>query len=260
MIKRSDNTIDSDPKKTTPVKPEINTTDSDATKNIDKKSTSSTPVSTPKKIVKTKVKEKEKVKITAPVSNPIKTIAVKMEEDKLDSDAQKISEAKHHDPFSVLGRHIKNNQVQIKVYLPYAETVSFSDKGPALNRIPGSDFFEYFAKESELPQHYKLTWVDKNGYTHEGYDPYDFGTQFPEFDQHLFGEGKHWHIYQKMGGHLHSVDGIDGVLFTLWAPRPPASRAAKHRTAAAAPPHESSAPPPASAGGCGPTARALPHG
>ena len=218
MIKRSDNTIDSDPKKTTPVKPEINTTDSDATKNIDKKSTSSTPVSTPKKIVKTKVKEKEKVKITAPVSNPIKTIAVKMEEDKLDSDAQKISEAKHHDPFSVLGRHIKNNQVQIKVYLPYAETVSFSDKGPALNRIPGSDFFEYFAKESELPQHYKLTWVDKNGYTHEGYDPYDFGTQFPEFDQHLFGEGKHWHIYQKMGGHLHSVDGIDGVLFTLWAP------------------------------------------
>ena len=171
MIKRSDNTIDSDPKKTTPVKPEINTADSAATTMIDKKSASSTPVSSPKKIIKPKVKEKEKVKINAPVSKPIKTIAVKMEENKLDPDLQKISEAKHHDPFAVLGRHIKNNQVQVNVYLPYAETVNFSDKGPALNRIPGSDFFEYFAKEGELPQHYKLTWVDKNGYTHENYDP-----------------------------------------------------------------------------------------
>ena len=169
MIKRSDNTIDSDPKKTTPVKPEINTTNSETTKIIDKKSASGSPVSTPKKSVKPKVTEKEKV--NASVSKPIKTIAVKMAENKLDSDAQKISEAKHHDPFAVLGRHIKNNQVQVNVYLPYAETVSFSDKGPALNRIPGSDFFEYFAKEGELPQHYKLTWVDKNGYTHEGYDP-----------------------------------------------------------------------------------------
>ena len=43
-------------------------------------------------------------------------------------------------------------------------------------------------------------------------------TQLPEFDQHLFGEGKHWHIYQKLGAHLHSVDGIEGVLFTVWAP------------------------------------------
>ena len=216
MIKRSDNTIDSNSKKTTPIKPETNTADSDATTIIDKKSASSTPVSSPNKIVKPKVTEK--VKINAPASKPIKTIAVKMEENKLDPDSQKISEAKQHDPFAILGRHIKNNQIQVKVYLPYAETVNFSDKGPALNRIPGSDFFEYFAKEGELPQHYKLTWVDKNGYTHEGYDPYDFGTQFPEFDQHLFGEGKHWHIYQKMGGHLHSVDGIDGVLFSLWAP------------------------------------------
>ncbi|MEY3758894.1 MAG: hypothetical protein RIR39_385, partial [Pseudomonadota bacterium] len=128
MIKRSDNTIDPDTKKATPVKPEINMSDSEATKVIDKKSASSASVSTPKKNVKPKVKEKVKVKvkINTPVIEPIKTIAVKMEENKLDTDSLKISEAKHHDPFSVLGRHIKNNQVQVKVYLPYAEMVSFS--------------------------------------------------------------------------------------------------------------------------------------
>ncbi len=156
--------------------------------------------------------------VKSPVPEPAKTVAVKKEENKLDPDSIKIMEAKHHDPFSVLGRHPKNNQIQIKVYLPYAETVRFSNNGPVLNRITGTDFFEYYAKEGELPEHYQLTWIDKDGYTHENYDPYDFGTQLPEFDQHLFGEGKHWHIYQKLGGHLHSVDGIDGVLFTVWAP------------------------------------------
>jgi len=34
----------------------------------------------------------------------------------------------------------------------------------------------------------------------------------------LFAQGKHWHIYQKMGAHLHTVDDIAGVLFTVWAP------------------------------------------
>ncbi|MCF7966446.1 MAG: 1,4-alpha-glucan branching protein GlgB [Methylobacter tundripaludum] len=136
----------------------------------------------------------------------------------LDSDAIKIMEAKHHDPFSILGRHPKNDHIQVKVYLPYAETVGFTHNGAALSRIPDTDFFEYIAEPGRLPAHYRLSWIDKDGNSHENYDPYDFGPQLPEFDQHLFGEGKHWHIYQKLGGHLHSADGIDGVLFTVWAP------------------------------------------
>ncbi|MDO9142420.1 MAG: alpha-amylase family glycosyl hydrolase, partial [Methylobacter sp.] len=136
----------------------------------------------------------------------------------LDPDAIKIMEARHHDPFSFLGRHLKDNHIQVKVYLPYAETVRFSHNGTELPRIPDTDFFEYNAEKEQIPAHYKLSWVDKSGHKHENYDPYDFGIQMPEFDQHLFGEGKHWHIYQKLGGHLHRADGIDGVLFTVWAP------------------------------------------
>ncbi len=142
----------------------------------------------------------------------------KQSTNKLDSDSIKIIEARHHDPFSILGRHQKNKSTQIKVYLPYAESVRLGNDGPAFQRITGTDFFEYNAENKELPTHYKLSWIDKDGYPHENYDPYDFPVQLSEFDRYLFGEGRHWHIYQKLGAHLHSVDDIEGVSFTVWAP------------------------------------------
>jgi len=139
----------------------------------------------------------------------------------LNDDFIKISEAKHHDPFTVLGRHPDKddpNRIQIRLYLPYAETVRFADGGADIPRIEGTDFFVYTATATALPNHYLLEWRDKDGGEHTGYDPYDFGVQLAEFDRHLFSEGKHWHIYQKLGAHLHNADGIDGVLFAVWAP------------------------------------------
>lgn len=136
----------------------------------------------------------------------------------LDADELKIVAANHHDPFCILGRQPYGKQFKIKLYLPYAESLKLADSGQNIPRITGTDFFEYIAKPNELPTHYQLAWVDKDGASHLNYDPYDFGVQLPEFDRQLFSEGKHWHAYRKMGAHLHSVDGIDGVLFTVWAP------------------------------------------
>jgi len=139
----------------------------------------------------------------------------------LGDEFSKISAAKHHDPFAVLGRHPAQDgsgKVEVRLYLPYAETVRFADGGPDIPRIEGSDFFVYTTAAKELPEHYSLDWQDKDGGTHSHYDPYDFDVQLPEFDRHLFAEGKHWHIYQKLGAHQHTVDGIAGVLFAVWAP------------------------------------------
>jgi len=136
----------------------------------------------------------------------------------MDAAFRLIVEARHHDPFSVLGRHTRKNQTTIKAYMPYAETVKLHYNDAELIRINGTDFFEAVVDDQKLPQHYQLAWIDKFGNPHVSYDPYDFPVQTPEFDRHLFGEGKHWHIYQKLGGHLHSADGINGVLFAVWAP------------------------------------------
>jgi Carbohydrate-binding module 48 (Isoamylase N-terminal domain) len=39
-----------------------------------------------------------------------------------------------------------------------------------------------------------------------------------DFDLHLFGQGKEYRIYEKMGAHLRVVDGVTGVNFALRAP------------------------------------------
>jgi len=41
---------------------------------------------------------------------------------------------------------------------------------------------------------------------------------FSEFDFYLFGQGKHYHIYEKMGAHQRTVNGVSGINFAVWAP------------------------------------------
>ena len=39
-----------------------------------------------------------------------------------------------------------------------------------------------------------------------------------DFDFHLFGEGKHHSIYEKLGAHLTEQEGQQGVYFAVWVP------------------------------------------
>jgi len=45
-----------------------------------------------------------------------------------------------------------------------------------------------------------------------------FPPTLGELDLHLAGEGRHEEIYQRLGAHPMSVEGIDGVAFAVWAP------------------------------------------
>ena len=41
---------------------------------------------------------------------------------------------------------------------------------------------------------------------------------FSDFDLYLFGQGKNYRIYEKMGAHQRTVEGVTGVNFAVWAP------------------------------------------
>jgi 1,4-alpha-glucan branching enzyme len=46
----------------------------------------------------------------------------------------------------------------------------------------------------------------------------DIPSFLSDFDLYLFGQGKHYQIYEKMGAHLRTINGETGVNFAVWAP------------------------------------------
>lgn len=132
----------------------------------------------------------------------------------------------HHDPFEVLGAHPleENGSTQkwvVRAYLPQADAVSVivptERKEYSMETVHNSHFFECIVETSELANYqFKLT---QGGHEWVIYDPYAFRSpKLTDFDLHLFGEGNHHRVYEKLGAHLMTVDGVKGVYFAVWAP------------------------------------------
>ena len=137
---------------------------------------------------------------------------------RIETELQRIVTARHHDPFAVLGRHEIDGETVIRVLLPDAISVSIAEGDLAMNRVPGTDLFEWRGQGAAIPAHYRVIWRDDDHHDHIGHDAYTFGPQLSDFDIHLFGEGRHHHIYRVLGAHEHEVDEIAGVRFAVWAP------------------------------------------
>ena len=136
----------------------------------------------------------------------------------LTSDLEKIVNAQHFDPFAALGKHTFGNSDTVHVFIPRAKEVYLPCVDSPMSRIPGTDIFKWQGEIGLLTTPYQIRWIDDSNTEHLEFDPYCFLPQIPDFDLHLFSEGKHWHAYQFLGAHHHSIDGISGILFSTWAP------------------------------------------
>ena len=141
-----------------------------------------------------------------------------MSSPKISTDLRKIAEARHHDPFSVLGRQAKGGETVVRAHFPDCSQVTIAEGELPMQRIPGTDIFEWRGDATEVPERYRLIWRDNGQREHITHDPYAFPAQISEFDLHLLGEGKHWHAYRILGAHPKVVDEVGGVLFAVWAP------------------------------------------
>ena len=100
---------------------------------------------------------------------------------KLTADIQKILEARHYDPFSILGKHQQgNDEVVVRVFIPEvgSDRMRLLPGEHQLQRLPNTDVFEWRGKAHELQEsYYQLQWQDSQGQTHTAYDPYSFPPQ-----------------------------------------------------------------------------------
>ncbi len=133
---------------------------------------------------------------------------------------------RHHNPFEILGPHpvATNGKVTswiVRAYLPKAQVayvvIPEERQEYAMEPLHHPHFFECHLPITQL-NNYQLR-VKEGDHERVIYDPYAFRSpQLTDFDLHLFSEGNHHRIYEKMGAHLTSVNGIEGVYFALWAP------------------------------------------
>jgi len=136
----------------------------------------------------------------------------------ISADIQRLLDARHHDPFSLLGKHNFTNSDLIRAYIPGAAWVRIAENGASMQRMGETDLFAWHGPANQVPDRYRLIWRDSYGAEHIAYDPYCFPPQITDFDLHLFAEGKHWNIYRTLGAHRVQIDDVHGVRFAVWAP------------------------------------------
>ena len=131
----------------------------------------------------------------------------------------------HQDPFEILGSHVvEENGKQVwvvRAYLPNADKVWVllpeERKEYPMETVHHSHFFECTIEEIE-PKNYQFR-VKEGEHERVIYDPYAFRSpKLTEFDLHLFSEGNHHRIYEKLGAHPTEINGVIGIYFAVWAP------------------------------------------
>ncbi|MEP7054772.1 MAG: 1,4-alpha-glucan branching protein GlgB [Actinomycetota bacterium] len=131
---------------------------------------------------------------------------------------QQLADGHYSDPHSVLGAHPSSTRTTIRVFRPQAERVAAVIDGTLhpLNKVHDSGIFAGVVPGTEVPD-YRLA-VTYHGETHEQDDPYRYLPTVGAVDLHLFGEGRHEQLWQRLGAHVQRYGDVTGVSFAVWAP------------------------------------------
>jgi 1,4-alpha-glucan branching enzyme len=129
--------------------------------------------------------------------------------------------ARHGDPFAVLGPHETGAGLVIRALVPGATSVHVHGRdggtATAMTCRHPDGFFEVLLPGGAGPGGYRLHAANAGG-SWEFDDPFSFGPVLGALDDHLLIEGTHQTLYERLGAHPMTLDGVDGVHFAVWAP------------------------------------------
>ena len=129
------------------------------------------------------------------------------------------SEENH--PRDILGPRVTEDGILIQAFFPGATRAAVhtirDGKQTEMVCEDEAGFFAVLLPGKKIPS-YTLIYWDGDGNQMEHYDPYAYPMQFTEQEQKQFENGICYSIYEKMGAHPMTVDGVEGVLFAVWAP------------------------------------------
>lgn len=127
-------------------------------------------------------------------------------------------------PQDLLGMHYFEGIQMFVVRRPKAQAVWITnvkgDKAYEMEELDGElGLFglEIKAKTKQLKQ-YRIRIQYSSDDIIEIADPYSFEPVITDFDCYIFGEGKNYKIFDKLGAHVEKINGVTGTRFAVWAP------------------------------------------
>jgi 1,4-alpha-glucan branching enzyme len=127
----------------------------------------------------------------------------------------RLLQGRHDDPFSVLGPHRVGGATWVTTLDPGAEEMAavVDGKEHPLPRVEGGLFSGQVP--ADRPYHLR-----GRGYGRQWdvEDVYRFGPVLTDFDEYLLGEGTHDRLWEALGAHVITHEGVPGTHFAVWAP------------------------------------------
>ncbi|HMJ13587.1 MAG TPA: 1,4-alpha-glucan branching protein GlgB [Polyangiaceae bacterium] len=122
-------------------------------------------------------------------------------------------------PHALLGAHPAPGGMIVRAFHPDAEHADLLVGGASKPMQPlGGGLFGVFLADQRLPLDYTLRFHFAGGATWERDDPYRFLPTIGELDLHLFNEGTHRRLWEVLGSHFRTINGVAGTSFGVWAP------------------------------------------
>ena len=121
-------------------------------------------------------------------------------------------------PHGVLGAHEAEDGVVVRTLRPEAQAVRVQPAGIEAELKDPAGLWEALLPKARLPLEYELEVEYPDGNTFTVRDPYSFLPTLGELDLHLAMEGRHEHLYERLGAHVRELDGAAGTAFAVWAP------------------------------------------
>jgi len=140
-------------------------------------------------------------------------------------------EGRNRDPFAVLGPHVdeEDGRIVLRAFQPAARRIDVrlpatGELVPMVRQGTAGVFEARLPRQSAgrdaataLPD-YRLRITYPSDHMAEIDDPYRYGRVLTDYDLHLFGEGTHYRVFEKLGSHRIVHGWTTGVHFAVWAP------------------------------------------
>ncbi len=125
-----------------------------------------------------------------------------------------IVNARHGDPFAVLGPH----DGSVRAFIPGADTVAVVDRDTGLVAASCSACIRPASSPGRSARTALSLRIGQGATSWETEDPYSFPPVLGDLDVYLLAEGRHLDFGRALGAHPAEMEGVAGVRFAVWAP------------------------------------------